>query len=127
MSPLVIPYPDIDPVLVAIGPFAIRWYALAYVAGLVFAWWLARRVVVQPPAIMRPQQIDDFLFYAALGYEPDLRDVLFDRPRRTVLNRAWPWAIWYPLRRSGRFAQLPPEGLGRVRPSWSLSTGELGT
>lgn len=67
MSPLVIPYPEIDPVLVAIGPFAIRWYALAYVAGLVFAWWLARRVVAQPPVVMEPKQVDDFLFYAALG------------------------------------------------------------
>jgi chlorite dismutase len=43
----------------------------------------------------------------ALGYEPDLADVLLHRPRRTVLNPAWSWAIWYPLRRSGRFAQLP--------------------
>jgi hypothetical protein len=42
----------------------------------------------------------------SLGYEPDLNDTLIDRPRRTVLNPAWPWAIWYPLRRSGRFAQL---------------------
>jgi Chlorite dismutase len=42
----------------------------------------------------------------AIGYEPDLRDTLIDRPRRTVLNRDWRWAVWYPLRRSGRFAQL---------------------
>jgi chlorite dismutase len=45
----------------------------------------------------------------AIGYEPDLKEVLLDRPRRTVLNPAWNWAIWYPLRRSGRFAQLPAE------------------
>jgi hypothetical protein len=45
----------------------------------------------------------------AIGYEPDLKETLFDRPRRTVLNPAWPWAVWYPLRRSGRFAQLPAE------------------
>jgi hypothetical protein len=45
----------------------------------------------------------------SLGYEPDLRGALIDRPRRTVLNTDWPWAIWYPLRRHGRFAQLPPE------------------
>ena len=45
----------------------------------------------------------------SLGYEPDLVDVLLQRPRRTVLNPAWPWAVWYPLRRSGRFAQLPPD------------------
>lgn len=45
----------------------------------------------------------------SLGYEPDLRTVLIDRPRRTVLNPEWRWAIWYPLRRHGRFAQLPPD------------------
>jgi chlorite dismutase len=45
----------------------------------------------------------------ALGYEPDLPEVLFHRPTRTVLTPAWPWAVWYPLRRNGRFAQLPPE------------------
>jgi chlorite dismutase len=42
----------------------------------------------------------------ALGYEPDLKETLIDRPRRTVLNPAWGWAVWYPLRRNGRFAQL---------------------
>jgi len=45
----------------------------------------------------------------SLGYEPDLLDVLLDRPRRTVLNPQWPWAIWYPLRRSGKFSQLPAD------------------
>ena len=45
----------------------------------------------------------------ALGYEPDLADVLLQRPRRTVLNPDWKWAVWYPLRRSGRFAALPAD------------------
>jgi chlorite dismutase len=45
----------------------------------------------------------------SIGYEPDLKEVLIDRPRRTVLNPAWNWAVWYPLRRNGRFAQLPVE------------------
>jgi chlorite dismutase len=45
----------------------------------------------------------------SIGYEPDLRETLIDRPRRTVLNPAWRWATWYPLRRSGRFSQLSPE------------------
>jgi chlorite dismutase len=45
----------------------------------------------------------------SIGYEPDLREVLLERPRRTVTNPEWPWAVWYPLRRSGAFAQLPPE------------------
>ena len=42
----------------------------------------------------------------SLGYEPDLEETLFGRPRRTALNPAWPWAVWYPLRRSGGFAKL---------------------
>ena len=45
----------------------------------------------------------------SLGYEPDLEDVLLHRPRRTVLNPEWRWAVFYPLRRSGKFAQLPAE------------------
>jgi chlorite dismutase len=45
----------------------------------------------------------------SLGYEPDLEEVLLHRPRRTVLNPEWKWAVWYPLRRAGKFAQLPPE------------------
>jgi hypothetical protein len=45
----------------------------------------------------------------SLGYEPDLHEALLERPRRTVLNPAWPWAVWYPLRRSGRFSQLSAE------------------
>jgi hypothetical protein len=43
----------------------------------------------------------------ALGYEPDLQETLVERPRRSVLNPEWRWGIWYPLRRSGAFEQLP--------------------
>jgi hypothetical protein len=50
----------------------------------------------------------------ASGFEPDLDEWLFRRPRRTVLNPAWPWAIWYPLRRTGAFARLPPKEQGEV-------------
>jgi len=48
------------------------------------------------------------------GFEPDLEDWLLHRPRRTALNPAWPWAIWYPLRRAGAFARLSPEEQGAV-------------
>ena len=50
----------------------------------------------------------------ASGFEPDLEDWLFRRPRRTVLNPAWPWAVWYPLRRAGAFARLSPREQGEV-------------
>lgn len=42
----------------------------------------------------------------ATGYEPDLDHALIHRPRGNVLNPAWPWTIWYPLRRNGQFARL---------------------
>lgn len=42
----------------------------------------------------------------SMGYEPALEDWLLHKPRRTALNRDWPWAVWYPLRRSGAFVQL---------------------
>ena len=60
------------------------------------------------PLVQKPEYTMFGRTYS-LGYEPDLPDTLLQRPRRTVLNPAWPWAIWYPLRRSGRFAQLPVE------------------
>ena len=48
------------------------------------------------------------------GHEPDLEDWLLRRPRRTVLNPAWPWAIWYPLRRTGAFARLSAQEQGAI-------------
>lgn len=70
-----------------------------------------RPLVNQPPfasLVQKPEHTMLGRTYS-LGYEPDLSDVLLHRPRRTALNRAWPWGIWYPLRRSGRFAQLPAD------------------
>ena len=50
----------------------------------------------------------------ASGFEADLEDWLVHRPRRTVLNPEWRWAIWYPLRRLGSFARLSPLEQGAV-------------
>src|SRR5258707_11963434 len=50
----------------------------------------------------------------ASGFELDLEDWLLARPRRTVLNPACPWGIWYPLRRSGAFARLSPQEQGAI-------------
>jgi phosphatidylglycerol:prolipoprotein diacylglycerol transferase len=60
-------FPQIDPVIVQIGPFGIRWYAMAYIAGLVLGWRLMRRLVVQTPAVAQPLHVDDFLTWATLG------------------------------------------------------------
>jgi phosphatidylglycerol:prolipoprotein diacylglycerol transferase len=62
-----IPYPDIDPIAVQIGPLAIRWYGLMYILGFAIAWFLARRRAAQPDSGWTAQQIDDLIFYCALG------------------------------------------------------------
>jgi chlorite dismutase len=48
------------------------------------------------------------------GFETDLEDWLLERPRRTTLAPEWPWAIWYPLRRTGTFARLTPQEQGAI-------------
>jgi chlorite dismutase len=50
----------------------------------------------------------------ASGFEGDLDEWLLRRPRRTALNPAWPWAIWYPLRRTGSFARLSLQEQGTI-------------
>jgi hypothetical protein len=70
------------------------------------------RALLNSPPFASLTQKTDFTMLGrtyAIGYEPDLKETLLDRPRRTVLNPAWNWAVWYPLRRNGRFAQLPAE------------------
>ncbi|EYF05372.1 chlorite dismutase family protein [Chondromyces apiculatus] len=48
------------------------------------------------------------------GYESDLEYWLLQRPAQTVLNPDWPWAVWYPLRRSGAFARLEGREQGAI-------------
>jgi Chlorite dismutase len=50
----------------------------------------------------------------ASGFETDLDDWLLRRPRRAALNPAWPWGIWYPLRRTGSFSKLTPQEQGAI-------------
>jgi phosphatidylglycerol---prolipoprotein diacylglyceryl transferase len=69
---LALPYPVIDPILVHIGPLAIRWYALAYIAGLLIGWALVRRMLRDETlwrGARRPsvESVDDLLVYCALG------------------------------------------------------------
>ena len=62
-----LPFPDIDPVAVQIGPLAIRWYGLSYVAGILIGWWLLARRARRPAAPFSPEQVGDIVFFAALG------------------------------------------------------------
>jgi phosphatidylglycerol---prolipoprotein diacylglyceryl transferase len=60
-------FPQFDPVLIQIGPLAIRWYALAYITSLVIGWRLVRRFARLAPAVATQLQVDDFLTWATLG------------------------------------------------------------
>ncbi|HEV7283518.1 MAG TPA: prolipoprotein diacylglyceryl transferase, partial [Kaistia sp.] len=68
-----LPFPAIDPTLIQIGPFAIRWYALAYIVGILIGWWYAKRLVNNARlwgpagAPMKPIDIDDFVVWATIG------------------------------------------------------------
>lgn len=62
-----LPYPQIDPVAIALGPVKVHWYGLAYLAGLAFAWWLAVRRSRVPGAAVKREQVDDLIFFGALG------------------------------------------------------------
>lgn len=61
------PYPEFDPVIVHLGPLALRWYGLMYLLGFSGAWWLGRRRAVRADSPVSIQQLDDLIFYGALG------------------------------------------------------------
>ena len=73
MIPFALPFPDIDPVAVAIGPLTIKWYGLAYLVGLVLGWLYIKRVVAdgrlwpggKTPFL--PEKVDDLLLYLTVG------------------------------------------------------------
>jgi phosphatidylglycerol:prolipoprotein diacylglycerol transferase len=60
-------YPHIDPVAFAIGPVKVHWYGLMYVLGFAAAWWLARRRAAAPGSSWTAVDVDDLIFFAALG------------------------------------------------------------
>src|SRR6201998_2441575 len=72
MLPLLIKFPVFDPIAISIGPFAIRWYALAYIGGIVIGWLYARALLKNErlwggPAPISAVQLDDFILWVTLG------------------------------------------------------------
>jgi len=102
LSMFVIPYPHIDPILVEFGPFVIRWYALAYIAGLVIGWKLAFKIAANtalwgtrtPPDYAT---VDDLLVYMALGIVIGgrLGQVLFYDLVFFIINPLEIFAVWH--------------------------------
>ncbi|MBV1704239.1 MAG: prolipoprotein diacylglyceryl transferase, partial [Hyphomicrobiales bacterium] len=97
-----IPFPRIDPVALQLGPLAIRWYGLGYVAGLVAGWAILRRLVTQDEAfgaVQRPDPagIDDMLLFAALGIVIGgrLGDALFYEPGPYLRDPVELFRVWH--------------------------------
>src|SRR3954465_4806306 len=60
-------HPNIDPIAFSIGPLAVRWYGLMYLAGFAIGWWLATRRIARGMAPVTRAQPDDMGFYTLLG------------------------------------------------------------
>ena len=110
-----LPFPNIDPVILRLGPVAIHWYGLGYVVGILFAWWYAKRLVSTrhlwandtPP--MKPEDLDDFVVWAALG---------------VVLGGRLGYILFYDL---PRYLENPLEILAVWKGGMSFHGGMLGT
>ena len=133
-------YPDIDPIIFSLGPVAVRWYGLTYLAAFVLCWWLGNRRADRPGSGWNRQDVSDLVFFGAIGavlggrvgytlfygFEQLLRDPLF-------ILRIWEGGmsfhggllgcllgLWWFGRRTGRrflevsdfAAPLVPLGLG---------------
>ena len=112
---LALPFPMIDPILLQVGPLAVRWYGLAYVTGILLGWWYARRLVSNNsiwggnPAPFGKIDLDDFLVWAALGI---------------VLGGRVGYILFYDL---ARYLNNPMEIFAVWRGGMSFHGGALGT
>jgi phosphatidylglycerol:prolipoprotein diacylglycerol transferase len=108
----VIPFPAFDPVLLRLGPLAIRWYALAYIVGILAGWLYARHIIRTEkywggPAPMTVTDFDDFVLWVTLGI---------------ILGGRIGYVLFY---NAGYFAAHPAEMLARYRGLPILSLGDV--
>ena len=89
-------HPNIDPIVFSIGPVAVRWYGLMYLAGFGFAWWLGTRRIAQGAAPVTRQVFDDMIFAAVIGVilGGRLGYVLFYKPAEYLAQPLKVFAIW---------------------------------
>lgn len=60
-------FPDVSPIIFSIGPVAIRWYSMAYLVGIILAWWLIKRNIEKYNLSLDINKLDDLVFYITLG------------------------------------------------------------
>lgn len=97
MPLLAIPFPAINPVAISLGPIAIRWYALAYIVGLLLGWRYCLALAGRPPHLVDRQDVDDFLVWATLGVVLGGRIgyVLFYKPGYYVFHPLEALYVWH--------------------------------
>jgi phosphatidylglycerol---prolipoprotein diacylglyceryl transferase len=109
----VIPFPAINPILISIGPFSVRWYALAYIVGIIAGWFYARAIISSErlwggPAPLTVTDFDDFVIWITLG---------------VILGGRIGYVLFYNL---PHFAQNPIEILQLWNGGMSFHGGVLG-
>ena len=109
----VIPYPSINPVLIAFGPIAVRWYALAYIVGIIGGWVYARAIIANErrwggPAPLTVHDFDDFVVWITLG---------------VILGGRLGYVLFYNL---PRFSEHPAEILQLWKGGMSFHGGVFG-
>ena len=93
-------YPKIDPVALEIGPLAVRWYGLMYLAAFFQFWWLGRRRILSHPGLAKAgwtvPELDDLLFFGVLGVIVGgrLGEVLFYAPDYYLRHPLEIFAVW---------------------------------
>ena len=89
-------HPNIDPIAFSIGPLAVRWYGLMYLAGFAIGWWLGARRIANGQAPITRAQLDDLLFLIVLGVilGGRLGYVLFYKPGYYASHPLEIFAIW---------------------------------
>jgi phosphatidylglycerol:prolipoprotein diacylglycerol transferase len=97
----VIPFPAFDPVLISFGPIAVRWYALAYIVGILLGWLYARAIIRRnelwgSPPPMTVADYDDFVLWVTLGIIAGgrLGYVLFYNPSYFVAHPVEIFQVW---------------------------------
>ena len=96
MNSSLLTHPNIDPIAFSIGPLAVRWYGLMYLAGFAIGWWLGTGRIAKGQAPITRAQLDDLLFLIVLGVilGGRLGYVLFYKPAYYAAHPLEILAIW---------------------------------